>query len=431
MPEIREIPVSGPINATVAAPPSKAHSLRYVYIAALAEGISTLDKLLLGEDQRHAIAAVRALGVDVELDEAAASARIHGTGGRLKAPADEIYLGNSGVGIRFLTAIAALADGEVTLTGDERMRQGRPIGDLLEALAPLGIQARSMTDNGLPPIAVAGGGFFGGTTALRGQSSSQYFSAILIAAPFAETDVVIRAAGEMKSRPYIDTTIASMRVFGVEVDVTAAGFRVAADQRYTACDVSIEGDYSSASYFLAAAAVTGGRVRVDGLRARTDQGDRYIVDALRGMGCRVQVEAESVELAGGSLHGIEADMSDYPDLVPTLGVVAAFAEGTSVFTGVEHLRIKESDRLAAVAAELQRLGVDAKDAGDRLIVNGRGGDGMHGAEIETYKDHRMAMAFSIAGLRVPGVQISNPACVGKSFPDFFECLGKLTADSVT
>lgn len=416
------------LDVAISAPPSKAHSLRYIYIAALADGVSRLDHLLLGEDQHHALNAIRSLGVPVELDEIAGAAAIHGTGGRLQAPDNELFIGNSGVGIRFLTPIAALvADGTVTLTGDERMCNGRPIADLLTALAPLGITASSTRDNGLPPLLVQGGGIRGGTTHLRGQASSQYFSAILIAAPFADEDVTIHADGEIKSRPYIDTTIAAMQAFGVKAEVTASGFRVAAGQRYQPLQTAIEGDYSSASYFFAAAAVTGGKIRVDGLRSDSDQGDRYIVEALQTMNCHAQFADDTVELQGGPLAPIETDMSNYPDLVPTLAVVAAFADGTSVFTGVEHLRIKESDRLAATATELQRLGADAEDAGDRLIVRGRAGESMHGATIETYNDHRLAMAFAIAGLRVPGVVITNPGCVAKSFPDFFERLADITA----
>ena len=416
------------LDVAISAPPSKAHSLRYIFIAALADGASRLDHLLLGEDQHHAINAIRSLGIPVELDEAAGTAVIHGAGGQLHAPDNEIFIGNSGVGIRFLTPIAALVSGgNVTLTGDERMCSGRPIADLLTALAPLGITASSMRGNGMPPLIVQGGGIRGGTTHLRGQASSQYFSAILIAAPFADEDVTIHADGEIKSRPYIDTTIAAMQAFGVKTEVDTNSFRVTAGQRYQPLQTAIEGDYSSASYFFAAAAVTGGKVRVNGLRPDSDQGDRYIVEALQRMNCHAEFTEDAVELQGRPLKPIETDMSNYPDLVPTLAVVAAFADGTSVFTGVEHLRIKESDRLAATAAELQRLGVDAEDAGDRLIVRGCAGESMQGATIETYNDHRLAMAFAIAGLRVPGVVISNPGCVAKSFPDFFERLADITA----
>lgn len=416
------------LDVAISAPSSKAHSLRYIFIAALADGASRLDHLLLGEDQHHAINAIRSLGIPVELDEAAGTAVIHGAGGRLHAPDNEIFIGNSGVGIRFLTPIAALVSGgNVTLTGDERMCSGRPIADLLTALAPLGITASSMRGNGMPPLIVQGGGIRGGTTHLRGQASSQYFSAILIAAPFADEDVTIHADGEIKSRPYIDTTIAAMQAFGVKTEVDTNSFRVTAGQRYQPLQTAIEGDYSSASYFFAAAAVTGGKVRVNGLRPDSDQGDRYIVEALQRMNCHAEFTEDAVELQGRPLKPIETDMSNYPDLVPTLAVVAAFADGTSVFTGVEHLRIKESDRLAATAAELQRLGVDAEDAGDRLIVRGCAGESMQGATIETYNDHRLAMAFAIAGLRVPGVVISNPGCVAKSFPDFFERLADITA----
>ena len=416
------------LDVAISAPSSKAHSLRYIFIAALADGASRLDHLLLGEDQHHAINAIRSLGIPVELDEAAGTAVIHGAGGQLHAPDNEIFIGNSGVGIRFLTPIAALVSGgNVTLTGDERMCSGRPIADLLTALAPLGITASSMRGNGMPPLIVQGGGIRGGTTHLRGQASSQYFSAILIAAPFADEDVTIHADGEIKSRPYIDTTIAAMQAFGVKTEVDTNSFRVTAGQRYQPLQTAIEGDYSSASYFFAAAAVTGGKVRVNGLRPDSDQGDRYIVEALQRMNCHAEFIEDAVELQGRPLKPIETDMSNYPDLVPTLAVVAAFADGTSVFTGVEHLRIKESDRLAATAAELQRLGVDAEDAGDRLIVRGCAGESMQGATIETYNDHRLAMAFAIAGLRVPGVVISNPGCVAKSFPDFFERLADITA----
>jgi len=331
--------------------------------------------------------------------------------------------------MRFLTAMLALGRGEYTIDGDERMRK-RPIEDLLAALRALGGRAESLRGNGCPPVRVGGPGLRGGSARLRGGTSSQYLSAILLAAPQAPDGVEVEIEGPLVSRPYVDLTIDVMRRFGVHVETAPDGpepvrFRVPPGRPYRACDLEIEGDYSSASYFFAAAAVTAGRVKVERLEPGSRQGDAQFVRLLQRMGCRVESGDHWVAVEGpGNLQGIDADCRAMPDIVPTLAVVALFANGPTRITGVAHLKVKESDRISGVAEEINRMGGDAAPAPDGLTIVPRT---LHGARIETYLDHRMAMAFAVAGLRVPGVVVSNPACVSKSFPEFWDLFDRLTS----
>jgi 3-phosphoshikimate 1-carboxyvinyltransferase len=412
------------LDAAVEAPPSKAFTLRALFIASLASGKSRLLKALLADDQIFAIKALKCFGAEFTVK--GSNVEVEGNGGCLELPEREIFVGNSGVTARLIAAYAALAPiGRVVVRGDERMETGRPIQELLDALGQLGVKAVSLKKNGFLPIAVEGGSFVGGGATLRGSESSQYYSSILISAPYAERDVRIVSAGEMRSKPYVAITMQAMSDFGVRVEnKNYALFCVESGQRYRARTYRIEGDYSSAAYFFAAAAITGGRARVSNLNATSVQGDRFFVDCLERMGCRVERSGNSIAVAGGRLSPITVDMGDYPDIVQPLAVVAAFAEGRSVFTGIGHLRFKECDRLYSTAAELRKLGVNAVAAQDSLAVEGNP-RGVHGALVETYNDHRMAMSFAVAGLRVKGIKIKNPACVKKSFPSFFEELCSL------
>ncbi|NDY42802.1 3-phosphoshikimate 1-carboxyvinyltransferase, partial [Dissulfurirhabdus thermomarina] len=345
---------------------------------------------------------------------------VRGRGCRVAAPAGELYLGNNGTGIRFLASVAALAPAAVRLTGTPRMAQ-RPIGPLLEALRGWGVRAESLHGTGCPPVEVHGGGIEGGETRLDASKSSQFLSSLLLAAPCARRPAEIVLSGPLVSRPYVDLTTAVMAAFGVRVEVSEdRRFRVPR-RAYRPADYAVEGDASSASYFWAAAAVTGGRVTVANVPAEALQGDAAFADLLGRMGCRVEKSAEGVTVEGppeGELRGIEVDMGRWPDVVPTLAVVAAFARGETVVTGVAHLRIKESDRIRSVVTELVRLGVSAEERPDGLVV--RGGGRLRPAEVATYDDHRMAMSFAVAGLRVPGLRIRDPGCVAKSFPGFWE-----------
>lgn len=411
----REITPVATVDAIITLPGSKSFSHRALIAAGLASGTSTLRNLLEADDTRYTAQALRDLGCSISWSQDLC--QVSGTGGQLQIPAQPIYLGDSGTSMRFLTAVAALGHGRIVLTGSPRLCQ-RPIQDLLEALTGLGVEAVSENQNGCPPVIVQARGLAGGPTKVAGGVSSQFLSALLLIAPFAARDVEVEVVGDLVSRPYVDITLSVMKDFGIAY--YRRGYRyfaVPAGQRYQAQDYEIEGDASSASYFLGAAAITGGRVRLTNLNPESCQGDSGFLQVLAAMGCQVETAANGVALQGGPLQGIQINMANMPDLVPTLAVVAAYAQGETVITGVPHLRYKESNRLHAVATELAKMGIAVRESNDGLVITG---GTPHGAVIATYNDHRMAMSFALAGLRTPGVRIAEPGCVAKSFPDFWE-----------
>ena len=323
--------------------------------------------------------------------------------------------------MRFLTALAALGEGEYLLTGTERLCQ-RPLGELLEALGQAGVQAVSERGDGCPPVRVTGG-LTGGKAQLSGAISSQYLSALLFIGPLAPAGLKIDITGELVSRPYVDLTLEVLGNFGISY--YREGYRyfeLPGGQSYLPRDYEIEADASSASYFWAAAAVTGGRVTITNLSLESSQGDAAFPEVLGRMGCAIESTPAGLTVQGGPLQGVTVDMATMPDLVPTLAVLAAFAAGDTVITGVAHLRHKESDRLHAVATELGKLGIEARESEDGLVI--RGG-APKGAVIHTYNDHRIAMSFAVAGLKIPGVAIEDPECVAKSFPDFWQFFKQL------
>ncbi len=449
----RPIAAARDLDARVTAPPSKSVMQRALVAAALAPGVSRLMNPLLAGDPLVLIAALKAVGIparirtdsgvlpgdDVVMGDDVVTGgavmtgdggrvvEIEGGGGRIPAEAVRLEVGNAGTAMRFLTGMLAAGHGTYIIDGDERMRR-RPIEDLLRALRALGAAAESVGGNGFPPVGVGGRGLPGGVARLRGSRSSQYLSAILLAAPAAAGEVRVDLEGDLVSRPYVDLTIDVMRRFGVEVTAAPSGplarsFTVPAGQAYRPSVFSIEGDHSSASYAHAAAAVAGGRVRVDGLHPDSRQGDARFPEILARMGCRVERGPTSVIVERtGALEGIEADLRGMPDMAPTLAVVALFARGPTRISGVPHLRLKESDRIAALVQEIRRLGGEAEEHADGLTVIPRP---LHGATVETYGDHRVAMAFAVAGLGVPGIAISDPACVAKSFPAFWDSFNQI------
>jgi 3-phosphoshikimate 1-carboxyvinyltransferase len=413
-------PVAGPIRAWFRPPGSKSITNRALVCAALADGTSTLNGALDSEDTRVMIDGLRRLGIEVERRDGGQTLVVHGTAGQIPGLEAELFCGNSGTTIRFLTALATLGHGSFRLDGIERMRH-RPIRDLLAALNQLGAQADSESDNGCPPVVVRANGLPGGTAVVRGDISSQFLSALLMAAPAARSPSELRVHGTLVSQPYIRMTLAVMRAFGVQVETTNTldSFHIAAPQHYTACEYAIEPDASAASYFWAAAAVTGGEVTVEGLSRDSLQGDVAFVDCLEQMGCEVRRDGASMTVIGRPLHGIEVDMNAISDTVQTLAVVALFAKGETTIRNVGHIRHKETDRIAALAAELRKLGAEVLERDDGLAI--RPGE-HHSAAIHTYNDHRMAMSFAIAGLRIAGLRINNPGCVEKTYPAFFEDL---------
>jgi 3-phosphoshikimate 1-carboxyvinyltransferase len=347
---------------------------------------------------------------------------VQGTGGRLKVGAAKVYVGDSGTSMRFLTALAALRNGRTQLDGSERMRQ-RPMAQLLDGLVALGAKAYSEEGDGYPPVIVESEGLLGGVARIDGGESSQFISALLMVAPLARGDVRLEVVGHLASRPYVDITRDVMSAFGVEVQCAGDhSFFVPRGQRYLPRKYPIEGDASNASYFFAAAAVTGGKVRVENFYPASVQGDAGFLKILEEMGCEVKVGENFAEIRGKALRGIELDMNPMPDLVPTLGVIAAFARGKTVIHNIGHLRLKESDRIRSLASELARMGVRVEEGEDWLSVEG--GEA-RAAEIDTHNDHRLAMSFAVAGLAVAGIKIKGEGCVAKSFPEFWQTLEKL------
>ena len=403
------------VEAILTLPGSKSYTHRALIAAALAPGESILYNALKAEDTELTAMALAMLGA--EMDWQGHTVQVQGTGGHFVPVLEPIYLGNSGTSMRFLTAIAGLGQGTYQLTGTPRLCE-RPMGELLEALQNLGVQAISPEGKNCPPVMVTGGGFTGGKTSLSGSVSSQYLSALLLIGPLAPQGMEIEITGELVSRPYVDITLSVLTAFGITYSREAyRRFILPGGQSYQNRQYAIEADASSASYFWAAAALTGGRVTIANLDLESVQGDIDFLSVLARMGCHLMSSPEGLTVEGGPLRGIHMDMSAMPDLVPTLGVLAAFADGETVVSGAAHLRHKESNRLAAVVTELRKMGVTAQETPDGLRVIG---GSPQGAEIDTYDDHRIAMSFAVAGLKASGVVIQNPDCVAKSFPDFWE-----------
>jgi len=407
------------LDTAVRIPGSKSITHRYLIMAALAEGRSQLRNTLWCDDTRYTAMALESLGAQIiHYPEAA---EVTGTGGKLDHPSKPIFLDNAGTSMRLLTAVACLARGDCILTGSDRMHR-RPIGELLAGLRPLGGVVESLEEIGYPPLHIHGNGLEGGRTLVDASRSSQFVSAILLAAPYASKPVEIEIQG-LVSRPYVDITLDGMSRFGAVASwLDEETLRVEAPGRYQSGNYDVEGDCSSASYFWAAAAITGGRITTLNIVRNSHQGDLAFLELLSQMGCRVEWHDHGVTVLGGRLRGIEVDMSDMPDMVPTLAVTAAFAEGTTVIGNVGHLRIKESDRLQAVAEGLQRIDVQVDEGQDSLTI--RGGSPV-GALIDPHNDHRIAMSFAIAGLVTKGVRVKDETCVDKSFPEFWDTFEEL------
>lgn len=415
-----EIRPLAPCDATVNIPGSKSYTHRALVISALADGESVLINALRSEDTEYTAQALEKFGVLVFWK--GDSLYVLGKGGKLKATEERIFIGNSGTSMRFLTALAALKKGRTLLDGNERMRR-RPIEDLLDGLRALGVRAYSKEGNGCPPVVVESKGLRGGMAKIRSEESSQYLSAILMVAPYAERDVCVELMGHLPSKPYVDITLHVMSAFGVEVERKGyRSFFVHSGQRYLPQKYLIEGDASNASYFFSAAAVTGGKVRVENFNPASIQGDTAFLEILERMGCEIARGDGWAEIRGKALRGIEVDMNGMPDLVPTLAITSTFARGRTVIKNIRHLRFKESDRIRTLAGELAKMGIRVEEGEDYLKIEG--GE-PHGAEIETHHDHRIAMSFAIAGLNLSGVKIKEEGCVDKSFPDFWKTFRRL------
>ena len=413
------IKTCGPVFGSIRPPGSKSITNRALLCAALGEGASVLKGALDSDDTRYMVEAWRQLQVKIEAQEQNTQLVVHGCNGRIPSANAELFIGNSGTSVRFLTAAVTIGNGtdcEYRLDGVSRMRE-RPIEDLLHALRQLGVDARSELGTDCPPVVVATAGLQGGIAKIAGNISSQYLSGLLMASPYAKKQVQLKLDGALVSKPYVDMTLSVMRSFGGMVTTDDDSYLVSNAARYSACEYSIEPDASAASYFWATAAITGGRVSVEGLSRDALQGDVGFVDCLEKMGCQVETTTSSIAVQGRPLHGVDLDMNAVSDTVQTLAAVALFADGPTTIRGVAHNRHKETDRIGDLATELRKTGATVTETTDGMVINPP--DTVRSATFETYDDHRMAMSLALIGLRVPGVVINDPGCTSKTYPNFF------------
>lgn len=413
---------TGRLEGVLKAPPSKSYTIRAVIAALLSDGVSTIRDPLYSLDTEACIKACAKLGAKIKQGQDALV--IEGTCGKITAPERVLDTENSGTTIRLLTGIAGLADTKITLTGDASI-QKRPIGELLDALSQLGVEVDS--ENEFPPHSVTGP-LQGGVCKIRGDISSQFISSLLMSAPYAREDTVINVTTALKSRPYVDLTLSVLEKFRVKIDnLDYASFKIPCKQVYTATKYTVEGDYSSAAFLLAAAAITESDVTVKNLFADSKQADKKIVDILRQMGADVTVNKESIQVKGNKhLNAITMDLSDSPDLVPICSVLASLAEGETVIENVAHARLKECDRIHAMAVELSKMGADIEEREDGLLIQGGGLSG--GAVIESWHDHRIVMSMAVAALAAGGeTTIKDSEVAAVTYPNFTKDIREIGA----
>lgn len=403
-------------NASLTAPPSKAHTLRSLLLASLAEGASEIHQPLLGEDQKSLIACLKNLGISIE--QQGDSLTVKGCGGKFTPVNRVLDCGESGVSMNALSALSCLVEGPITLTGAPGLL-ARPVEEVVKGLRQWGADIEYQDKEGFPPLVVKSGSLKGGISRMSGAKNSQYFSALSMMGPYSLEKAFLHCTDEMTEKPYYDITEEMMSLFGGSLE--NRDYReIAIEQKtYQARDVQVEGDFSSACFFLVAAAISQSRVTIGNLNPQSRQGDRKIVDYLKAMGCHCSWKGRSLSIEGKALKAIETSMMDTPDMLPSLAIAAACAEGTSVFKDVGHLRFKECDRLEAIIQELAKMGIRAWFQNNSLYVEGNK-SALRGASIHCYNDHRIAMSFAIAGLVVEGQIIEDEKCVAKSFPDFWE-----------
>jgi 3-phosphoshikimate 1-carboxyvinyltransferase len=421
-PSLQITPIKRPLDATVRVPGSKSLTNRALLIASLADGTTHLTNALFSDDSKYFANALQTLGFEVQSDEIKQELIVTGLGGRIPSKKAELFIGNAGTAARFLSAFLTLGQGEFILDGDARMRE-RPIGDLIDALHQLGVELEAPND--CPPVEIYAKGLSGGKTKIAGNISSQFLSALLMVAPYANSPIEIEVVTELNSKPYVDMTIAIMKDFGVEIERHGyEHFIIQPSSFFPLASYFIECDASAASYFFAAPAICGGIIRVENISRNSKQGDLAFLDILEQMGCEIKEGENSVAVMRTKLlAGVDVDMRDIPDTAQTLAAIAPFASSPTTIRGIASARLKETDRVHATCMELTRLGVRVEEYEDGLAIYPC--DEIQPGTIHTYNDHRMAMAFSLIGLRIPGIVIENPACVSKTFPNYFEVLDGL------
>ena len=420
----------GPFHASLRLPGSKSLTNRALLLAALADGQSTLRYPLVAQDAQRMTAALTDLGFTISAAGDAGYVVIQGGNGTISATEATLDLGNAGTAMRSLTAACCLGRGVYRLDGNPRMRQ-RPIGELVALLRRLGARIDFLNQEGCPPLRVQGGGLAGGELQVTTTRSSQFITALLVIGPYCREPLTLNFEGPVTSRPYVEMTVAMMRRFGAEVQVDPQFRTIAVNAGgYRACDYTVEPDASSATYFMAAAAITpGSRCTIEGLGRQSIQGDAAFADLLHQMGAGLLFGADFITILAPDesqpLRGVDVDMNHMPDAAMTLAAIAPLCTGPTAIRNVGNLRFKETDRLAALQTELHKLSATATIEGDDLLIEPPADGRIAPASIDTYDDHRMAMSFAIPGLRHPGITINDPECVNKTFPDFFEYLNRL------
>lgn len=414
-------------DQVVTIPGSKSISHRMMICACLSDGKSTIDNLLNSEDIQLTMKTLRYMGADIKnikdiKNIADNKYEVTGFNGHPKGYDKDIYLGNSGTSMRLLTGIAALGSSLYTLTGDTRMCE-RPMIELLDALTMLGIHAKSKNDLGTPPVNIRGDNRDGGKVKIDCSKSSQYLSSLLMMGAKLKNGLDISLDTPPVSVPYVDLTMDIMKKFQVEAHrIDATHYHVPGQQSYVPGDLFVEPDLSNAGYFWAIGAITGKMISVNNININSLQGDLKQIKILEKMGCTLKIEDNQIGICGSALKGIDIDMADTPDAVPAIAVVASFAEGKTKITNIGHLRVKECDRIDAVASQLIKMGIEVEQGDDYIVVTG---GKPKAARIDTFNDHRIAMAFAIPGLKIEGMEIENETCVAKSFPDYWKIFDAL------
>ncbi|SBT18928.1 3-phosphoshikimate 1-carboxyvinyltransferase [Marinomonas gallaica] len=412
----------GPLNSAngeIQIPGSKSLSNRILLLATLAQGTTKITNLLDSDDIRHMLNALKTMGVRYQLEDEGRTCILEGLAGPINVDHADLFLGNAGTAMRPLTAALCLGKGEYRLHGEPRMHE-RPIGDLVDALQSLGVDVQYEGTKDYPPLTIKANGITGGEVSIKGNISSQFLTALLMSAPLAKGDLTIKVDGELVSKPYIDITLHVMKQFGVDVDnQDYKAFVIKGNQTYQSPgEIMVEGDASSASYFLAAAAIAGGKIKVHGVGSDSVQGDVKFAEALKAMGANITYGPTWIEAERGELNGIDMDMNHIPDAAMTIATTALFAEGPTTIRNIYNWRVKETDRLYAMATELKKLGADVIEGEDYITVQPLK-DVQHAA-IDTYNDHRIAMCFSLVAFSNSAVTINDPGCTSKTFPTYFE-----------
>ncbi|RZM72759.1 3-phosphoshikimate 1-carboxyvinyltransferase [Pseudoalteromonas rubra] len=413
------------VNGSVTLPGSKSLSNRVLLLAALCDGVTQVNNLLDSDDIHHMLQALAQMGVEVELNEDKTSARVYGQGGHFKTPSEALFLGNAGTAFRPLTAVLAASQGQFTLIGEPRMEE-RPIGHLVDALHALGADIQYLKNKDYPPLQINGHAIEGGEVEIDGSISSQFLTALLMAAPLFVKDTTIRIKGELVSKPYIDITLGVMAQFGVTVSHdNYQVFHVKGQQGYTSPGtIMVEGDASSASYFIAAAAIAGGEIEINGVGRKSVQGDIGFARVMEQVGAVIDWHDEKLVVRKGELNGVDIDANAIPDAAMTLATVALFATGKTAIRNIYNWRVKETDRLYAMATELRKVGAEVTEGHDFIEITPP--ETFNLAQIDTYNDHRIAMCFSMVAVGGVDVIINDPGCTAKTFPTYFEVLSSVS-----